>query len=190
VGVFSSVLVAASESLCVVSHSCVCKAGKKILTVLIVLQFFSHKREGCNSRVLCVVKAQDSCLCTAPCYLFDSWGLGTETKLWQHGEKVSVLLLGVENSKLQGGAEFVHPCCFALALRKHKYTFTHSLKPASELEHAEGCACSPDSGFCIWIGWSSRHTDFLITCSICKMLVLSSRGESDSLVSTYRAEST
>lgn len=50
------------------------KQEAKILIVLIVLQSLRHQRGGCNSRALCLVKAQGPCLCTAPHYLFDSWG--------------------------------------------------------------------------------------------------------------------
>lgn len=52
-----------------------CQSKKeKCWSSLLSPSLFSHKRGGCNSRALCLVKAQGPCLCTAPRYLFDSWG--------------------------------------------------------------------------------------------------------------------
>lgn len=115
------------------------KQEGKMLIVLIVLQAFSHQREGCSSsRALCLVKAQGFLSLHS-----------TTLSLWQLGHLALGQNCGImvrlfpyyckeeETRIYREGQSLFIPLTLLCISVKQKYTFMHWQKPGSELQHVE-----------------------------------------------------
>lgn len=103
------------------------------------------REEAATAWALCLLKAWGPCLCPARCHLFDSW----DTQHWNQTvapwwESFHITIRS-RKQEVTGRGRVCSSLMLCFASVKYKYTFTHSLKPASELEHTEGHAGGPDS---------------------------------------------
>lgn len=157
-GDLGSVLLPTWESSHVISHSCVCKGRKKNDDCPHCLPDYSQEKGGasCNSRALCLVKAQGPCLCIAPHHLFDSWGIQrwNDAVVLQWESFYAVAKEYETRSYREGQDIFILHCLPT----KCKCSFTSLLKPGSELKHGElelaqftRCPDCPPKGF--WLPW-------------------------------------
>lgn len=100
--------------------------------------FLVMREDAEKRRVLSLVKAQHSCFCAAPHYLFNSWGTphwNESVALWW--ESFHNIIRSRKQEIYRERQSFFIPLTLLCLSLKHKYTFTHTLKPASELQHVE-----------------------------------------------------
>lgn len=81
---------------------------------------------------------------SAPRYLFDIWGAQHWNQSVAPRWESFHITVRSRKQEVTGWGRVFSSLLLCLASVKHKRTYTHSPKPAAELQHAEGHACSPD----------------------------------------------